>query len=374
MKWGYFACMAGILAFLAFACCETVRAEELEDYDYTDVEEQVEDYGITFMDIAKQVIKGDFSGALRSIGQAVADSIFGDFARQREIIIKILLVGVIGAVFKNLSGAFLGGGPAQTGSYIVQIALIFLMSGGVILAVDGAKELIGSVMEFMEALIPTYAIVITAGSGSATAIAFYELVMLVIFLVDKIMLHVILPGISIYMIINMMNYLSKEGSFTRLSELILEILGWGNKSLLGIVIGLNVIKGLISPILDSLKGSAFSKAVSLIPGIGGAVNAVTGVIIGSGALIKNTVGVTAMLLLVMICAVPVVKLFCFTYGCKAAGAVLEPVAEKNYTECINGMYEGLKLLLVSVCNVMILFLLTIAIVCSVSNAAFYAGN
>lgn len=36
-----------------------------------------------------------------------------------------------------------------------------------------------------------------------------------------------------------------------------------------------------------------------------------------------------MLVIIMLCAIPVIKLFVFAYGCKAAGAFLEPVAEKT---------------------------------------------
>ena len=141
---------------------------------------------------------------------------------------------------------------------------------------------------------------------------------------------------------------------------------------MGTVIGLNAIKGLISPMLDSLKGTAVTRLVGMIPGAGTAVDAVTGVILGSGALIKNSMGVAAMLVIIMLCAIPVIKLFVFAYGCKAAGAFLEPVAEKNYTECINGMHEGVKLLMVSSMNAGIMFLVTLAIVCVSTNAAFFS--
>lgn len=137
---------------------------------------------------------------------------------------------------------------------------------------------------------------------------------------------------------------------------------------------MNVIKGLISPMLDSLKGTAITKLAGMIPGAGGAVDAVAGMVLGSGVLIKNSIGVAAMCVIVMLCAIPVIKLFVFAYGCKAAGAFLEPVADKNYTECINGMYEGVRLLMVSSMNVGIMFLITLAIVCASTNAAFFSGT
>lgn len=372
--------LTGILFFIAVCCTATgvmderVHAVELEDYDYTEINESTDNYDISFEEIVALVMSGNYSDALRRVGQAAAYSLFGGFKEQKEIFVKLLLLGIIGALFKTLASTFVDAGVAKMGGYIMQIALIAVLSAGMVWAVNEAEELLEGIIGFMEALIPTYALVITAGSGSASAVAFYELVMVLIFLVDKIILNIVIPGISIYMMINMMNYLSKDNIFGRLAELAQELLSWINKTLFGFVIGLNVIKGLISPMLDSLKGTAFTKIVGMIPGVGTAVDAVSGVIIGSGALIKNSVGVTAMLFIVMLCAMPALKIFVFSFGCKAAGALLEPVADKSYTDCINGMHEGLQLLLISSCNAAIMFLLTLAILCSASNAAYFAGT
>lgn len=358
---------------LMFALPCRVYAVEVDDYDFGKVDDSLKSYDVDFDKLVKLVMEGKYSEALRSAAASAAYGIFGGFSEQKDIFVKLLLLGIVGALFKNIAAAFFEAGIARTGGYIIQLALMAVLTYAAQWSAGVAGSLLTAVVEFMQVLIPTYSIVITAGSGSAGAVAFYELAMFLILIVDKVLLKIVIPGATIYMIINMMNYISKDGIFGKLSELIKELLEWTNKALFGVVIGLNVIKGLISPMLDSLKGTTITKLVGMIPGAGTAVDAVAGIVLGSGALIKNSVGVAAMLVIIMLCAMPVIKLFVFAYGCKAAGAVLEPVAEKNYTECLNGMYEGVKLLMVSSMNVGIMFLLTIAIVCSSTNAAFFSG-
>lgn len=367
----FFLLCCAVFTFVA-AC--NVSAAELDDYDYEEINDTLDGYGIDFKELAGLVMAGKYSDALRLAGSAAAYELFGDFTGQKVIFIKLFLLGIAGALFKTLSGTFFEAGMAKTGNYIIQIALMAVMTSGMMWASNIAGELLENIVGFMEVLIPTYAIVITAGSGSAGALAFYELAMLIIMLVNKVILSVIIPGATVYMIINMMNYLSKDNMFGRLAELIKELLQWLNKVLFGVVIGLNVIKGLISPMLDSIKGTAFTKLVGMIPGAGLAVDAAAGIVIGSGALIKNSIGVAAMIVVVLLCAMPAVKLFVFSYGCKAAGAFLEPVADKNYTECINGMHEGISLLMVSAVNAGVMVLITIAIVCASTNSTFYAGT
>ena len=371
LKAGIFA-VCTVIMILSMSC--RVSAVSLDDYDYEEIDDSISEYNVGFEDIAGLVMSGKYSDALRMAGTAAAYGIFGGFTSQKQIFVKLFLLGIAGALFKNLAGTFFEAGMAKTGGYIIQIALMAVMTSGMLWAADIAGGLLEDIVGFMQVLIPTYAIVITAGSGSAGAAAFYEMAMFLIMLVDKVILKVIIPGATVYMVINMMNYLSKDNIFGKLAELIKELLEWLNKALFGVVIGLNVIKGLISPMLDSLKGTAFTKFVGMIPGAGTAVDAVAGIVIGSGALIKNSVGVAAMIVVVMLCAMPAVKLFVFSYGCKAAGAFLEPVADKNYTECVNGMHEGIKLMMVSTVNAGIMVLLTITMVCASTNSVFYAGT
>lgn len=364
--------LCAVIFTMSYTCL--VHAATPDDYNYDEIDTSIEEYDIDFKYLVELVMAGKYSEALRAASISAVSGVFDGFYEQKTIFLKLFLLGIIGAVFKNLAAVFFEAGVARTGSYIIQIALMAVLTSGMYWAAGVARNVLDSIVEFMQVLIPTYAVVITAGCGSSGAIAFYELAMFLILIVDKVLLHVVLPGTTVYMLVNMMNYISRDNIFGKLSELIKELLEWTNKVLLGAVIGLNAIKGLISPMLDSLKGTAITRLVGMIPGAGTAVDAVTGVILGSGALIKNSMGVAAMLVIIMLCAIPVIKLFVFAYGCKAAGAFLEPVAEKNYTECINGMHEGVKLLMVSSMNAGIMFLVTLAIVCASTNAAFYSGT
>ena len=66
------------------------------------------------------------------------------------------------------------------------------------------------------------------------------------------------------------------------------------------VIGFSVIQSLIAPAVDAFRVSVLNKTAGIIPGVGGTINAVTEVIIGSSVLIKNSIGVAAMIILLLI--------------------------------------------------------------------------
>ena len=72
----------------------------------------------------------------------------------------------------------------------------------------------------------------------------------------------------------------------------------GAKLVLTIVVGLNVVQGMIAPAVDYASRTTLTKSLSLIPGIGGVAAAIGDIFIGSGMVIKNSVGVAAMFLLI----------------------------------------------------------------------------
>lgn len=114
---------------------------------------------------------------------------------------------------------------------------------------------------------------------------------------------------------------------------------------------------------DSVKISAFQKVASAIPGVGGGVNAVTGVIAGSANIIKNAIGAAALIGIIVCCFVPLAKIAAFSLMYQGTAAIVQPVADKRIVECIGGVAAGSRLLLKMVFISAVLFVITIAIVC-----------
>ena len=97
------------------------------------------------------------------------------------------------------------------------------------------------------------------------------------------------------------------------------------------------------------------------------------VLLGSGALIKNGIGTVALIFLLLLCLVPILKLGIVAIMYQGAAAVVQPAADKRIVACISAVASGTKLLLKLVLYTLILFVVTVAIVCAASNANYYAG-
>lgn len=343
---------------------------DISYYDYSEITQITQSDGIMgldFEEIVSDFVKGDVNSALEKMGESILNIAVSELSAQKSIIVKILSIGMIAAIFSNITGAFVAGNISETGFYITFTTLMGVMVAGYHIAADMVYGALEKLIELMEAIVPVYVLSVGFASGQSSAAGFYQVVALIIIFVEKIIQTIIIPLIYIYMITGLMNNIINGAYLTKACELVKSAVNWILKALLSVVVGMNVIQGLINPVVDSLKTSSFGKAASLIPGIGGALSSMSGIILGSGTLIKNSIGMASMVAIVTVSFGPVIKAVIMSVAYKGAGALMEPVSDKRIINSISGIYEAMGMLAKTLLYAVVFFLLSIAIICSSTN-------
>ncbi len=367
--------MKKILIFIVlfiFMCPLTVLGEETDPssvdyYDYSGIDELTGSESFNFEEVVNMFVNGESDKALESIGNGIVDVFFSELSSQKTVLIKILSIGVIAAVFSNLSTSFSNGNVADTGFYLTFTAILGMLVAGYALAASLVTKALEQLLELMEAIVPVYVLSLGFAAGQTTATGVYQIIVLVIVLIQKIILTVVIPMIYMYMIFGLLNNIVSGSFLTKACELIKSIVNWILKALLSVIIGLNVIQGLINPVVDKVKASALGKTAGMIPGIGNTLSSMSEIILGSGALIKNSIGMAAVVAIIIVSFAPVVKVTIMSIAYKAAGAVLEPISDKRVVNSVSGIYDSMALLGKTLLYGVVFFILTIAIVCSTTN-------
>lgn len=359
-------CIILLAATLILLLPVQVHAEEdlLEELDFTEVEQMLDetlDENISFREMVSDLISGKLPLDGETVYRIVKQAFLSEIGQNMSSMIYVLLLAVLSAVLTNFTRVFEQSRTADIGFYIVYLLLlaVLIQSFG---TVHGVAELVlGQMTEFMKLLMPTYMLTIAASGGGTTAAVFYEFLIALIYAVNFVLFRLLLPLCNIYVVLSLVNYISREDMLSKTAELVKSAIRWGLRTMLTVVVGLNIVQGIITPAVDSFKTSTIHKAVSAVPGIGGTMNAVTEAVIGSGMLIKNGVGVGILILLVLISLIPVAKMGMFLLLYKITGALIQPVSDKRMLDCISTVGEGARLLLKCVTTSLILFFLTVAI-------------
>ena len=369
-------CLCACLMILFYTVIvQASGGSQMEDYDYGDIQEYLDEIlgetEVHFTNLIQSLMSGDFSGLVQQVGELLRQGAVSGLNSNGKALRQVILTALFGALLSRFSEAFSKNGIGETGFYVTSLLLTSLLLGAFLSTKELGEELIRHMLQFMQVLIPVFFVAVAYAGGSVTALAFYQMVLLVIAAVQWLFLVILLPLIQVYVCLQLVNSLSREDFLSKAAELLETILEWSMRTLLGVVIGIHMIQGLVLPMVDSVKSAALRRAVSAIPWVGKGGEAVAQVLLGSGALIKNAIGMAALVVLVMICIIPVVKLGLIALLYQAA--MLQPAADARLVESILAVSSGTRLVMRLVIHTLVLFMLTLAIICAVSNASYYAG-
>lgn len=345
---------------------QIAQEEAMASFDFSKVDESLRkmfpDERVSFQEVTELLLSGDMKKAGETLGAFLRDQLFYEFRTHKKLLVYLLLITIIAAVFSNFSNAFGNRQASELSFYILYLLLIALCLNGFRLAMESAQTYLTYLTEFMKALCPVYFLAVTAACGSVTSMFFFEIVLFVIFLAELVILHFMLPVINVYLMIQILGNLTGEEFLSQFSQLLEKVTSWTLRGMLACVVGINVIQGVLAPVLDSLKRGMLAKTVEALPGVGNAAGSVMDMMLGTAVLIKNGIGMAGAVIAAVICLIPIFKFLLLAFLYKAAAAVTQPVSDKRLTACIGAVSEGYELLVKVLVTTGVLFLLTIAVV------------
>lgn len=334
--------------------------------DYREIEgvlEQIAGKNIGFEAMVNEAISGE-----RLISPGKWLELVGNVAREQLQIhgqtIGYLIILIISAsVISMIAKAFRNRQISDMGFYMIFLLIFLILMRSFGVCYELTASVIGDLVDFMKVLMPTYLMAAAVSAYRTSAVVYYEGFLVLIYYLQKIVSALLLPGIRCYVLFSMLGYLGTEEFLSKGREGLKKCILWGLKAMIGVSAGMQMIQGMISPAIDEMKQTVFSRGISSLGNIGNVAQNVTDVILGSGALLKNGIGAVAAILIVSMCLIPVIEVACYGVFYQVLAAAAEPISDKRLTGLIAQTGEGVGLLVKTLFTVCAIFLLTIAIVC-----------
>lgn len=350
---------------------EAMKTEILSEFDFSELDSSLREMfpgeKVAFSDIVSSLISGGIDDAGDMTAQFLKDRIAYDFLYNRKTIVYIILAALVAAVFSNFADAFQNRQISDISFYVIYMLLITLCLTAFQTAVSGLEEKMGLLTEFVRALAPAYFMAMAFASGSAAALVFYNLILFLIYMVELIIIHILLPAVNIYVMICVLGSLIEEDFLSELAGLIRKAVTWALHGLLACVAGINIIQGLLAPAVDSVKRSTLTRTAEAVPWVGDLMGGTAEILTGTVILIKNGIGMAGAVVALVICATPLLQMVITALMYKLAAALVQPVSDKRIISCIRGVSEGYELLVRILFTAGALFLITIAVTASFTS-------
>lgn len=303
----------------------------LEEYDFSAANDWLEsilpDQGLRIEEMLEQMFQGDLPLDPMGLINMGIECVISEWSARKELFCVILLCGLLTAVCRNISGLYENKQIMNMGTYLIQALL-----GGYLMAafydiVRIVGDGIGSLIELLHIMLPAYFITAGVAVGVGTATGLYEIEMVVIYLLEVLFQLVLCPMVSAAMILSVMSGITGNESMKYLLKLHNKVFKWILKISMALVGGFSMMQGLFAPALDGVSYGAAQKFLAALPGLGNITDTTMQMVSGSLLLIKNSIGIIILSLIILVCMVPITRVFLVVLIVHLGGALVGLVTD-----------------------------------------------
>ena len=353
-----------LFVWMIFLQPQNVMAAEadeiIKELDFTDINAQTQDLPEK-MDFEKMVNKlvTEGTGGLDAgmICEYIADLFFYEITAAKPMFLQMFAIGLLFALYGKVMMTRQGY-VSQMSFFIVYLGVVLLLLQSFALISEVVDQGIDRLVAFMTAFVPLYAATLFCSGNAASAGSFYQLAFGLMYLLELGMKFIFLPGVHVFVLLLLMDNLFEETKLGKMAQLFEDGIRLVLKGGLTAVMGIGVVQ---SQIVNS---------ISAVPGVGNTFGSAAEILLGSGILIKNSIGAASLILLLVIGMTPLLKSFCFSVMYRLTAAFLAPVADSRIAQCVQAAARGCALFCTIQLDALLLFFITTSII-SVSTSFIY---
>ena len=325
---------------------ESSGADSLDDSLPDDVKDTIDSAGIDISNWQSML-----SPSPKKIISMFADIARGSFKKPIKDMVIIAGVVVLVGLIKGTAAAENFSEPLNIVIGCAVAITVFASSAGVISQGMSAVE---TTSDFMLALIPVLAGIITAAGNPTLALTYGSFAMAAAQAAAQTAGNIIMPLCGAFSAFGVSASLSPELKLTKLADMIKKL----------------GLKSLLAGSADTLASKGIKLALSsAVPIVGGALSDAYSSIIGSVSLLKSTVGVFGVIAVVMIDLPVVLQLTARIILLKLLGVLSSSMGDDTTGEVLDTLSSALTVINAAVIFTAALFIISTGIVISVKAGA-----
>ncbi|MCD8241691.1 MAG: stage III sporulation protein AE, partial [Lachnospiraceae bacterium] len=234
----------------------------VEEIDYGEIQQFLDGLlgdGLDFQGMVESGAMGESPLSLKSLASLVQSALFEELLAQKQLWMHILILTLAAALLLHFADVFQNRSVPEISFCIIYMILFLLLIDSFQTSLGIAREVMETMRSFMTVLAPAYFLAMTLSSYLTSAGVYYEFILLLISGVQWLVESFVLPCTEIYVLLILVNHLSKEKRLGQFAGLVSMAADGSMKAALALVCGVHMIHGLLSPAADSFRNLAVSK-------------------------------------------------------------------------------------------------------------------
>lgn len=317
-----------------------------------------------------QIVSGEKQFSLQEIGSLIANMFFKEIRTYVNVIARFILIVIMCNLLSRLSSSFQSKEVTKVAFFVCYMLIIYSVAQSLVTVVDLAQSTINNLCEMMLVALPTLLAFMAVSGYIASSAALAPIIIAALNIIAFIIQKIMLPSVIGVIILQIVSSMSEEFKIDKLIGLFYKTSKWVLRGTLMISIGIMGAYNVVLPALDvTMKRVGMTLGTKFIPVIGNAVSGAVEFIVRCSGLIKNGFALGIVIWIILIVAIPLIKIITYIFLYNIAAAAIEPLGDSKMSKIATNLAKGCEFVMSCVGVVAILSIVAMVICMSVGASS-----
>jgi len=318
--------------------------------------------------LLERMLSGEAPLSADDLLKALLSALKEQLLNRRGLLLRLLAPALLCGLLSRLREAF----HAQSVAEVSHWACYLFVAGVAVRECAAQASLsmqaVDGMAAGMQALFPLLLTLLVAVGGTSSAAYFQPAVVAASGTMTALVRNVSFVLAIAYTVLAVLDNISENFSLSKLSGLVKTVSGWTLGVCFTVFIGVMAVQGFGAAAMDGVSIRTAKYAIdNFVPIVGGMFADTVDTLVGCSLLVKNALGVTGVLLLVLYLVAPLLQVLSSVLALRLAAAVLEPVADGRIVRLMDNASGALVMLATTQLSVAAMFFLLITQLLVVGN-------
>ncbi|TCZ77535.1 stage III sporulation protein AE [Paenibacillus albiflavus] len=305
-------------------------------------------------------ISNVFKGTLRYI--------FYEVLANGKLLVTIVILTVFAMMLQTLQSSFERESVSTIAFVISYLVLIIIAVNSFSSAIGYAKNAITSMIDFMIALVPLLLTLLSA-MGDLTSVALlHPLNVFMIHTVGAMIYFFVFPLLFFSAVLHIVSAISDKYKVTQLANLLRNI-GVGALGIfVTVFMSVITVQGSLGAVSDgiTIRTAKFITG-NFVPVVGRLFSDATETVIGASLLVKNAIGLAGIVIIIMLCLFPALKILTLAIIFNLSAAIMQPIGNNPMISCLKTIGKSMIYVFAALAAVGLMFFFSITVMIAAGN-------
>nr|WP_235782068.1 stage III sporulation protein AE [Paenibacillus senegalensis] len=316
----------------------------------------------------EQLVPGNQGFSFSGVMKGLLSYFMHEVLLNGKLMLTIVMLTVFSMILETMQSAFEKSSVSKIAFAITYMVMIVIAINSFSVAIGYAKTAITNMIHFMVAVVPLLMTLLASMGNLATVSILHPLIVFMIHTTGTAIYVVVFPLLFFSVVLHIVSSLSDKYKLTQLANLIRKVsvgvLGFFVTVFLGVV----SVQGITGGVTDgvTLRTAKYITG-NFIPVVGRLFADASDTVIGASLLVKNAIGLVGVVILVLLCAFPAVKILTLAFIYLLSSAVLQPLGDSPIVSCLQTIGKSMIYIFAAMAVVSLMFFLAITVMITAAN-------